>query len=227
MIRRYKKVFLLSLNINCTVRHKIMLTYIAENYIKYSSTQFCYGRFMVSSAARCSLLVTLFLVILMKQSSPVSGIIYVFVSWSVNYVQSLVFLSLKSVICCTFCMICRFYNSVSGLCHFLSSHEMFILKCLFLRLNVFSIPSKCFSCNNLSVLSVVESYVPSHYLYYSCLNKIVLVYVTFFCQHVFYHVGHCFLICNLHVRSVRPPQSFVLFLLLSHVQCLLLVKEIS
>merc|ERR1719312_2170035 len=186
MIRRYKKVFLLSLNINCTVRHKIMLTYIAENYIKYSSTQFCYGRFMVSSAARCSLLVTLFLVILMKQSCPVSGIIYVFVPWSVNYVQSLVFLSLKSVICCTFCMICRFYNSVSGLCHFLSSHEMFMLKRLFLRLNVFSIPSKCFSRNNLSVLSVVKSCV--NYLYYSCLNKIVLVYVTFFCQHIFYDV---------------------------------------
>ena len=123
-------------------------------------------------------------------------------------------------------MICCFYNSVSGLCHFLSSHEMFILKRLFLRLNVFSILSKCFSRNNLSVLSVVKSYVPSHYLYYSCLNKIVLVYVTFFCQHVFYHVGHCLLIRNLHVWSVCPPQSFVLFLLLSHVQCLLLVKEI-
>jgi len=145
----------------------------------------------------------------------------------VSHVQSLVFLSLKSVICCTFCMICCFYNSVSGLCHFLSSHEMFISKRLFLRLNVFSIPSKCFSCNNLSVLSVVKSYVPSHYLYYSCLNKIVLVYVTFFCQHIFYHVGHCLLIRNLHVWSVCPPKSFVLFVLLSHVQCLLLVKEIS
>merc|ERR1712029_1205918 len=127
----------------------------------------------------------------------------------------LVFLSLKSVICCKFCMICCFYYLVSGLCRFLSSHEMFILKRLFLRLNVFSIPSKCFSRNNLSVLSVVKSCV--NYLYYSCLNKIVLVYVTFFCQHIFYHIGHCLLIRNLHVQSVCPTQSFVLFLLLSHV----------